>query len=336
MTIGEVLESVETGEEMDLSQNVRGMTIKEIVELYGVRRRTVELCINKDKFLSEKISLRNSTRDRLDQSSPEHPLNFAFKEPPAIVGERGGNRALASLLANSVMNSVGNGGSQFAAKGAWGRARSRVLRRNESMLLLLFMCVCFLLCSCSSLLGAIFSKERQKTVTQSDITNAVEKTVDELVLNLSKNNRIAVLGENAPYGNDEEIVRYYFQRNGFTESQARQAIKDMDRETFNSYAVAIKINNSFTSFTIDDVEYFLINAGFRLVDRKQLEKIREEQDLQYSGEVDDDSAVSIGKLSGAQVVITIVLSYFDGGGRVTLKALDVQTAEIIAIARHGF
>jgi len=84
------------------------------------------------------------------------------------------------------------------------------------------------------------------------------------------------------------------------------------------------------------LEYNLVKAGFRLVDRQQIERIRNEQQLQLSGDFDDNSAVSIGKMAGANSVIVIGISYADKSGRLTLKALDVQTAEIIAMARQEF
>ncbi|MDR1253164.1 MAG: CsgG/HfaB family protein [Treponema sp.] len=80
----------------------------------------------------------------------------------------------------------------------------------------------------------------------------------------------------------------------------------------------------------------MVKAGFKLVDRQQIERIRNEQQFQMSGEVDDGSAVSIGKMAGANAVIVINVNYVDGSGRLTLKALDVQTAEIITMARQEF
>ena len=50
----------------------------------------------------------------------------------------------------------------------------------------------------------------------------------------------------------------------------------------------------------------------------------------------DPSAVSIGKMVGANSVIVISVSYADKSGRLTLKVLDVETAEIIAMARQEF
>jgi hypothetical protein len=67
-----------------------------------------------------------------------------------------------------------------------------------------------------------------------------------------------------------------------------------------------------------------------------LDKIRTEQNFQLSGEVDDRSAVSIGKILGANIVITGSISGLGTSQRITIKALDVQTAQIITMARESF
>jgi hypothetical protein len=90
-------------------------------------------------------------------------------------------------------------------------------------------------------------------------------------------------------------------------------------------------------FVVDELAYIIVSSGkFKVVDRKSLDAIRSEQSFQTSGDVDDDSAVSIGKLLGANIVITGSIS---GGGstrRLRLKALNVMTAEITAMASEAF
>jgi hypothetical protein len=85
----------------------------------------------------------------------------------------------------------------------------------------------------------------------------------------------------------------------------------------------------------EELEFRLVESGrFRIVDRKSLDTIRTERNFQMSGEVSDESAVSIGSLLGANIVITGAVSGPANSRRLTLKALDVQTAEIIANARE--
>ena len=67
-----------------------------------------------------------------------------------------------------------------------------------------------------------------------------------------------------------------------------------------------------------------------------MDTIRAEQNFQMSGDVDDDSAVSIGKLLGAGVVITGSITGSGTSQRLVLKALDVATAQIITMTREQF
>jgi hypothetical protein len=90
-------------------------------------------------------------------------------------------------------------------------------------------------------------------------------------------------------------------------------------------------------FVLDELAYVIVSfGGFKVVDRKSLEAIRSEQNFQSSGEVDDDSAVSIGKLLGANVVITGSITGVGSTRRLRLKALDVTTAEIVAMASEAY
>jgi curli biogenesis system outer membrane secretion channel CsgG len=73
-----------------------------------------------------------------------------------------------------------------------------------------------------------------------------------------------------------------------------------------------------------------------VVDRKSLDALREEQNFQISGDVDDDSAVSIGKMLGANIIITGSINGVDSTRRLRLKALDVKTAEILTMVSQRF
>jgi len=59
-----------------------------------------------------------------------------------------------------------------------------------------------------------------------------------------------------------------------------------------------------------------------------LEEIRREQDFQLSGEVDDATALDIGRLLGAQTIVSGRVSSFGGYFRLTIHALEVQTARV--------
>jgi hypothetical protein len=94
-------------------------------------------------------------------------------------------------------------------------------------------------------------------------------------------------------------------------------------------------DNSTSEYVIGELEYTLVNAGkFKIVDRRRLDQIRNEQNFQMSGDVKDDDAVSIGNMLGATIVITGEITGIGSNQRLVIKALDVKTAQIIAMARE--
>jgi hypothetical protein len=83
------------------------------------------------------------------------------------------------------------------------------------------------------------------------------------------------------------------------------------------------------------LENILVNNGLNVVDRSQLDKIRQEQNFQLSADVDDSSAVTIGKFAGANVVITGAISGSGDMRRFRLRALDTQTARVVGSASEA-
>jgi hypothetical protein len=91
-------------------------------------------------------------------------------------------------------------------------------------------------------------------------------------------------------------------------------------------------DKSSTDYIAGELEFIWVKAGFIIIDRSQLDRIRREQNYQYSGEVDDDTAVSLGKIIGADVIVT---GRVDGEGnlrRLRLRALNTQTAQVVGVA----
>jgi hypothetical protein len=91
------------------------------------------------------------------------------------------------------------------------------------------------------------------------------------------------------------------------------------------------------TFAMDEIEFQLVDSRqFEMVDRKTLDSVREEQNFQLSGEVSDDSAVNIGQMLGANIVISGNITGNGDMQWLTVKALDVKTAKIITMAREQF
>jgi hypothetical protein len=95
-------------------------------------------------------------------------------------------------------------------------------------------------------------------------------------------------------------------------------------------------DRAMTEYVIGEVEYLLVNSNLRVVDRRRLDTVMAEQKFQMTGDVDDRSAVSIGKLLGANVVITGSISGSGTTRRLRLTAINVQTGEVVAMASERF
>ena len=91
-------------------------------------------------------------------------------------------------------------------------------------------------------------------------------------------------------------------------------------------------DRSTTDYIAGELEFIWVNAGYVITDRSQLDRLRQEQNFQLSGETDDATAVSIGKFANADIIVT---GRVDGEGnlrRLRLRALDTQSAEVVGVA----
>jgi len=99
-----------------------------------------------------------------------------------------------------------------------------------------------------------------------------------------------------------------------------------------SKIVILNIQSDAPSFSDYIIDELIANAVkdkvFTVVDRRQLDAIRAEQNFQLSGEVDDKEALAIGKFLGAQTIVSGAVNRLGAGHRIRIRALDVQTAQV--------
>ena len=94
------------------------------------------------------------------------------------------------------------------------------------------------------------------------------------------------------------------------------------------------VNDNLSDYIMEELTGELFDRGIEVADRQNLEYVYKELNFQMSGDVSDDSAVSIGNMLGANIVITGEITGSGSNQRLLLKALDVQTAQIITMARE--
>jgi len=88
-----------------------------------------------------------------------------------------------------------------------------------------------------------------------------------------------------------------------------------------------------SDYIVEELTADLLDLGkLVLVDRKNMEEIRQELALQVSGDVSDESAQKLGEMLGAEVLITGSFDLLSDKYRMPIKAVRVETSEILYIS----
>jgi TolB-like protein len=87
--------------------------------------------------------------------------------------------------------------------------------------------------------------------------------------------------------------------------------------------------SELSAYILDAISARLVNdSDFTVVDRRDLGVIRQELKFQMSGEVSDNTAVSIGKKLGAQSIVSGSIEPLGGRYRFTIRAIEVETVRV--------
>ncbi len=77
---------------------------------------------------------------------------------------------------------------------------------------------------------------------------------------------------------------------------------------------------------------FVADGTFTVVERGEIGKLLSEQKLQASGAVDSDTAVRLGKLAGAKILLLGNIQKVDGSYQVNARLVDAETSAVIVSA----
>ncbi|MBN1695947.1 MAG: VWA domain-containing protein [Spirochaetales bacterium] len=86
-------------------------------------------------------------------------------------------------------------------------------------------------------------------------------------------------------------------------------------------------------FTDQLIVSLAANDVFKQVERKEIQSILDEMELQLSGLVNDESAVRVGALLGAEMLITGKMYRKDKTIEIFFKLLRVETAEVLSVTK---
>ena len=134
---------------------------------------------------------------------------------------------------------------------------------------------------------------------------------------------ILILSQNMAFANGIEAA---------LNRAAEQTLRDVPQRTRIAIVFITAPDRSTSDFIAGELEFIWFNSGHILTDRRQLDVLRQEQNFHMSGEVDDATAVSIGRFVGADIIVTGGL-YGEGDlQRLRLRAIDVETAQVVGVA----
>ena len=86
-------------------------------------------------------------------------------------------------------------------------------------------------------------------------------------------------------------------------------------------------SEAFSDYIVDELSGELVTGRkVTIVDRRSLTHIREEMNFQLSGDVSDESAQAIGKLLGAQFIVSGTLTNMGSFFRFRIRVINVETA----------
>ncbi len=95
---------------------------------------------------------------------------------------------------------------------------------------------------------------------------------------------------------------------------------------------SVNLGKAITAMLVTE---FSGREGIQVIERAQLNDMLREQDLVLSGRVDESSAIEIGKMLGAQYVLLGQASSIVDNLRMDIRAVDVETSEIVAVLKKS-
>ena len=113
---------------------------------------------------------------------------------------------------------------------------------------------------------------------------------------------------------------------------AKEAIKGIEKNSVIAIIYITAQDRAIINYIAGELEFIWFKEGYIITDRSQLDLLRQEQNFQISGEVDDGSAVSIGKILGADVIVTGIIDGYGNLQRLRLRVLDTETAQVLGVA----
>jgi TolB-like protein len=113
---------------------------------------------------------------------------------------------------------------------------------------------------------------------------------------------------------------------------AEAAVRIDERIAAGSKIALLNFNSpsdQFSSYVLDELTANLLDTGkLTVVNRAEVDLIRSEFEFQFSGDVGDDSMQELGRMLGAQSIVSGSLTRIGDEYRIVIRVLNVQSAAV--------
>jgi hypothetical protein len=135
-----------------------------------------------------------------------------------------------------------------------------------------------------------------------------------------------------------DIAKVNEEYGGETDTIINSAVKQASQELLEKVPAGSRISfvggkgasQNTLDFILEELSAAAVNTGtITVVDRQQINTIIAEQRFQLSGEVSDETAVSIGRLSGSEIIVSCSITGASSQRRLRVRAITVETGVIL-------
>ncbi|MCH7991144.1 MAG: hypothetical protein IIC35_01835 [Gemmatimonadetes bacterium] len=110
------------------------------------------------------------------------------------------------------------------------------------------------------------------------------------------------------------------------------AVMDFTSFMMGNAGAAVNLGKAVAAMLVTE---FSNREGMHVIERAQLNQLLREQDLNLSGRIEEADAIEVGKMLGVQYVLHGQVTSIVDNLRMDIRAVDVETSEIVAVLKKS-
>ena len=112
----------------------------------------------------------------------------------------------------------------------------------------------------------------------------------------------------------------------------RVAVLDFNSFMMGEGGASVNLGKAIAAMLVTE---FSGREGLQVVERQQLNALLDEQDLGFSGRLNEEQAIEVGRLLGVQYVLLGQVTSIVDNLRMDIRAVDVETSEIVTVLKKS-